>query len=78
MEPEESAVLSGEAAGSHKIAGTRFKKYFNRFFLGVGAGFVPKILDCNLFEKENIIKVHSDEALIMARRLALEEGLLVG
>uniref|UniRef100_A0A914QLW2 Cysteine synthase n=1 Tax=Panagrolaimus davidi TaxID=227884 RepID=A0A914QLW2_9BILA len=63
MEPEESAVLSGYPAGSHKIQ-------------GVGAGFVPGTLDTQIYE--DIVKVHSDEAVIMARRLALEEGLLCG
>uniref|UniRef100_A0AC35FK95 Cysteine synthase n=1 Tax=Panagrolaimus sp. PS1159 TaxID=55785 RepID=A0AC35FK95_9BILA len=63
MEPEESAVLSGYPAGPHKIQ-------------GVGAGFVPGTLNTQIYE--DIVKVHSDEAVIMARRLALEEGLLCG
>ena len=63
VEPEESAVLSGYPTGSHKIQ-------------GIGAGFVPKVLDTELYE--DIVKVHSDEAIVMSRRLALEEGLLCG
>lgn len=49
--------------------------YFQHI-LGIGAGFVPSVLDTNIYE--DIVKVHSDEALVMARRLALEEGLLCG
>lgn len=56
-------MLSGNAPGPHKIQ-------------GIGTGFVPGVLDTHLFE--DVIKVHSDEAIIMARRLALEEGLLCG
>lgn len=44
--------------------------------LGIGTGFIPSVLNTNIFE--DVIKVHSDEAIIMARRLALEEGLLCG
>lgn len=63
VEPEEAAVLNGETFHPHKIA-------------GMGVGYAPPVLDTQLYEQ--CIKVHSDEAIIMARRLALEEGILGG
>ena len=63
VEPEESAVLNGEVSGAHKIQ-------------GIGAGFIPEVLDTVLYEKA--LKVSSDESIKMARRAAAEEGLLVG
>jgi cysteine synthase A len=63
VEPSASAVLSGGVAGSHKIQ-------------GIGAGFVPAILDVDVFDR--IIQVNEDDALVTARRLAREEGLLSG
>jgi cysteine synthase A len=63
VEPSSSAVLSGESAGIHKIQ-------------GIGAGFVPTILDTNLIDE--IIKVDNDDAIKTAREFAKEQGLLVG
>lgn len=45
-------------------------------FLGIGAGVIPEILDRSLFDEA--IRIKSDDAVEMAKRLALEEGLLVG
>jgi cysteine synthase A len=63
IEPAESAVLSGEAAGSHKIQ-------------GIGAGFIPGVLKTELIDE--IIKVSSDEAYAMMRKTAKVEGIPVG
>jgi len=63
VEPSSSAVLSGEPMSSHKIQ-------------GIGAGFIPSILDTRVFDE--IIKIDDNQALEMARAIAKEEGLLVG
>ena len=63
IEPYDSPVLSGGKPGKHKIQ-------------GIGAGFVPEVLDTNLIDE--IIKVKNEDAGIYARRLAREEGILAG
>lgn len=63
VEPAASPVLSGGARGPHVIQ-------------GLGAGFVPAILNTEVYDE--VVRVGNDEALDMARRLAREEGLLVG
>ena len=63
VEPESSAVLSGESAGFHKIQ-------------GIGAGFIPKNLDTTVYKE--VIKVSNEDAINSAKMLAKEEGLLVG
>ena len=63
VEPADSPVLSGGEPGPHKIQ-------------GIGAGFIPDILDRSVMDE--VVKVKNDDAGLIARRLAKEEGLLVG
>jgi cysteine synthase A len=63
VEPAASPVISGGAAGPHKIQ-------------GIGAGFVPEVLQRDLLDE--VLQVRDEDAWNMARRLAREEGILVG
>lgn len=63
VEPKNSAVLSGNPAGSHKIQ-------------GIGAGFIPRVLNLELVD--NIIAVSDEEAIETCRQLARQEALLLG
>jgi len=63
VEPSTSAVLEGCPAGPHKIQ-------------GIGAGFIPKILNTELYDE--VLAVSNEEAFAMAQKVAKDEGLLVG
>ena len=63
VEPDASPVLSGGAKGPHPIQ-------------GIGAGFVPKVLNTEIYDE--IIRVKNDDAFSTARAMAAKEGLLVG
>lgn len=63
VEPAESPVLSGGKAGTHKIQ-------------GIGPGFIPRIVDISKIDE--VVKVKSDDAIIMTRKLVRENGLFVG
>jgi cysteine synthase A len=63
VEPDASPVLSGGVKGPHPIQ-------------GIGAGFVPKVLNTEIYDE--VQRVKADDAFAIARRMATEEGLLVG
>jgi cysteine synthase A len=63
VEPDASPILSGGQRGPHPIQ-------------GIGAGFVPKVLNTSVYDE--IVRVKGDDAFTTARRMAREEGLLVG
>ena len=63
VEPDSSAVLSGENPGPHKIQ-------------GIGAGFIPATLDTGIYDE--IIRVPNEQAFAVGKELALAEGFLVG
>jgi cysteine synthase A len=63
VEPDASPVLSGGAKGPHPIQ-------------GIGAGFIPKVLNTQIYDE--VVRVKADDAFDLARRMAREEGLLVG
>ncbi len=63
VEPDASPVLSGGVKGPHPIQ-------------GIGAGFVPKVLNTAIYDE--VLRVKADDAFDIARRMAREEGLLVG
>jgi cysteine synthase A len=63
VEPDASAVLSGGVRGPHPLQ-------------GIGAGFVPAVLNTRVYDE--VVRVKNDDALTVARKLATDEGLLVG
>lgn len=63
VEPKDSAVLSGEKSGSHKIQ-------------GIGAGFIPDILNMDILDE--IMTISNEDAMITMKKLAQDEGILTG
>lgn len=63
VEPQASSVLQGKPAGPHKIQ-------------GIGAGFIPEILNTDIYDE--VIAVSNEDAFAMSKKMAQEEGLLIG
>lgn len=63
VEPDSSPVLSGGAPGPHKIQ-------------GIGAGFVPSVLNTDIYDE--VIKIKNEDAFALGKKIAVEEGILVG
>lgn len=63
VEPDSSAVLSGEKPGTHKIQ-------------GIGAGFIPKVLNTEIYDE--IFRVKNEDAFAIGKAIAVHEGILVG
>lgn len=63
VEPDSSAVLSGEPSGAHKIQ-------------GIGAGFIPKVLDTSIYDE--IVRVKNEDAFATGQLISHTEGVLVG
>jgi len=63
VEPDASAVLSGKPKGPHSIQ-------------GIGAGFIPEVLNTKIYDR--IVRVKNEDAFSIARKMATQEGLLVG